>query len=215
MTSLKFLIVIFFNILLVACLPTPPPERIETLKAAAVELPGDCRVPPTMLRKDHLLLGDENACAYFGARGFFQNLFTDELGNRLELYCHEREYALLYVSATGYSRQIGRCPWVGGINQAYITHTGDRNPPEGVDCIDSVIWRTEESYMFVVGYFYGDRYQIDWKEFTYSPSEDKLVMRHFKSSDGPGGEEPDSLVKNKISYGEFITNDILTFNPSP
>lgn len=212
MTSVKFLIVIFFSILLVACLPTPPPDRIDTLKAAAGELPGECRVPPKMLRKDHLLSGDEDECVWFGNSGFFQNLFTDESGNRLELYCHEREYALLYVSAKGYSRQIGRCPWAGGKNQAYITHTGDRDPPEGVDCIDSVFWRSIESWMLLLGYPYGDHYQIDWKEFSYSPGEDKLIMRHFKSSDGPGGEKPDSLVKKKISYGESITDDILTFN---
>jgi hypothetical protein len=215
MTSVKYLIVIFFSILLTACASTPVPERIDSLGVEAIELPGECRVPPKMLQKDHLLSGDENACAYFGDSGFFRNLFTDESGNRLELYCHEREYALLYVSAKGYSRQIGRCPWIGGINQAYITHTGDRNPPEGVDCIEKIMWRTEESHLFVVGYPYGDRYQIDWKEFTYSPSEDKLVMQHFKSSDGPGGKEPDSLVKMKISYGQSITDDILAFNPSP
>jgi hypothetical protein len=167
-----------------------------------------------MLRKDHLLSDDENACTYFGTSGFFRNLFTDESGNRLELYCHEREYALLYVSAKGYSRQIGRCPWMGGKNQAYITHTRDRDPPEGVDCIDSVFWRSKESRMFLLGYPYGDRYQIDWQEFTYSPGEDKLVMRHFKSSDGPGGEETDSLVKEKTSYGKSITDDILTFDPN-
>jgi hypothetical protein len=49
----------------------------------------------------------------------------------------------------------------------------------------------------------------DWKTYQFFPEQNKLILRHFKSLDGPGKLLPDILVKEAIDVDPF------DFNPDP
>ncbi len=177
-------------------------DLIARFSTACVIPPGG--VPPW----ESLLTGNEPRCGLTGRT--IGTLFRDQDGNRLDLFCQStgglgHEYALRYVKADGTSLQVGRCPWVGGRNTAEILHTGDYQEPEGVDCVFSIFWRSVEAFSILNG----DPLQVDWKTYHYFPRKGQLILRHFKSLDGPGRFFQDTLVK------EAVNVDILDFNPDP
>lgn len=133
----------------------------------------------------------------------------DDDGNRVQLFCADRdpfldEFALDYVPAVDPSRQVGRCPWVGGQNDATITHAGDNDNSGKTDCFVRTFWRSVEP-----GRSQGVPLLKDWKTFNFDVAMDRLVLKHYASIDGPGGLFGDILIKSAVDI------DPLDFNPNP
>lgn len=167
-----------------------------------------CIIPPGGLTTESLLSGREPWCPL--PWNWPITLFQDEVGNKFELFCSEN-YILRYFSASGTTRDIARCVWTQGYNLSLITHSGDNNEVEGSDCIDSVFWRNWENYPNRCNEGTECPW-YDWKVYVFYPQKNELILKHFRSTDGPGRHEPDFLVKSGI---EGIDYDFYDFNPHP
>ena len=139
------------------------------------------------------------------------NLLRDNLNRTLQLSCSRfgnyLEFSLDFTDANGTSTRVGRCPWLGGRNNATITYTGASTTGT---CIAGTFWRSREPSLIecLVCWPQGEVFEIDWKTFTFNANTNTLTLRHFASLDGPGGLIPDRLIK------EAINIDPGSFNPN-
>ncbi len=163
--------------------------------------------------------------------------FEDEADNKIQLFCEAvpspdqgpvtcslpdgtpaecaPEYRLRHFPTGGSSRPVGRCPWGGGQNFGFITHAGSDGDTK-FDCFLRTFWLSVEP-PFVPPKYCTPSCQgfgcqgfcgvIDFKEYDFDVQTNTLVLRHFTSPDGPGGQDPDSLVK------ELVNVDILNTDP--
>jgi hypothetical protein len=127
----------------------------------------------------------------------------DAAGNKVEYVCADQgvnldEFHLWYVPVEGDRRRVGRCPWAEGDNGTKIIHSIFPN------CIMSTFHRSEEP-----GREQGEPDVVDWKTYWFVVSTGRLILRHFVSEDGPGGDSYDYLLKQAIDI------DPIHFNPDP
>jgi len=138
----------------------------------------------------------------------FKGGLVDERGDRFQLFCaSNNEFAFWYVPAVGSKRQVGRCPWAGGRNEAEITQIVDHQDADA-KCFLLSKWRSREPGIWPFG-FQGEPLVIDWKVYQFDVQTERLVLYHFTSVDGPGGHFADKLIKKAENI------DPLDFNPDP
>jgi hypothetical protein len=148
-------------------------------------------------------------CGAANANQFLATVARDQRGSELNLFCTDRrEFDLTYVPSAGPARQVGRCPWSGGINYGFVTYAnvdGDIKP----DCFIETLWRSVEPGITSEIGDQGVPILIDSKAFEFKPPSDNLRMWHDVSLDGPGGFFVDIQIK------EATNIDPLLFNPHP
>lgn len=173
-----------------------------------VEVEAACAAPPNSLVTVPLPGGF--SCGSTNVGTFLGTIQKDEQNNELQLFCSSgAEFDFKYAPAGGSSRQVGRCPWVGGQNDATITYV-DNDKDGQADCFVKTFWRSAEPHFLIFPSIdQGQQGLIDWKTFDFDVQTGTLILRHFASVDGPGGLFPDKLIKKATNV------DPLSFNPNP